>query len=77
MDRGLLTIILIYIIITPFLLTPWIHGNDAVGYYSYLRSTVIDRDIDLENEYDHYTEIFPEIYEKTSKITILLPFTTI
>jgi hypothetical protein len=68
-DKGILTIVAIYILITPFLLTPWIHGNDAVGYYSYLRSFVIDHDLDLENEYEHYTQIFPEINVKVSQET--------
>ncbi|MCK4521207.1 MAG: glycosyltransferase family 39 protein [Nanoarchaeota archaeon] len=69
MDKGILFLIITYIIITPFLLTPWIHSNDGVGYYSYLRSAVIDKDINLENEYEHYTKIFPEIGVKISKET--------
>lgn len=54
-------LLIIYVILTPFLLTPWIHSNDPVGYFSYLRSFSFDGDVDLENEYEHYTKIFPDI----------------
>lgn len=70
-DKGVLSLIIIYLILTPFLLTPWIHSNDGVGYYSYLRSFMIDHDINLENEYQHYKEIFPDInieYSPTGKL---------
>jgi hypothetical protein len=35
---------------------PWIHGADGVRYYSYLRSTAIDGDLDFENEFTHYPD---------------------
>jgi hypothetical protein len=36
----------------PFLLTCWVHG-DGIGYVAYLRSAVIDRDLDLRDEFEH------------------------
>jgi hypothetical protein len=53
-DYLLLT--LIFLIITPIFLVPWIHGNDGVGHYAYVRSTVIDHDLDFENERIHYNQ---------------------
>ena len=38
-------------------LNPWIRG-DAVGYYAYLRSAVIDGDLDFRNEYQRGNETF-------------------
>lgn len=29
-------------------------GSDGIGYYVYLRSVIIDHDLDLANEFDHY-----------------------
>jgi len=34
---------------------PWIHGRDGAAYYAWLRSVVIDRDLDTYNEI-HYFE---------------------
>jgi hypothetical protein len=36
----------------PFLLTCWVHG-DGIGYVAYLRSAVVDRDLDLADEFAH------------------------
>ncbi len=46
------------------LFKPWVHGTDPVGYYSWLRSAVIDGNLDTANEYVYYGEdkndiIFP------------------
>lgn len=46
------------------LFKPWVHGTDPVGYYSWLRSAVIDGNVDTTDEYYHYGEdqyhiIFP------------------
>ena len=37
--------------ITP----PWVHG-DGTGYFAYLRSAVLDGDLDFRNEYQHYNQ---------------------
>jgi hypothetical protein len=36
------------------LFNPWVHGTDPVGYYSWLRSAVIDGNLDTTNEYYFY-----------------------
>jgi hypothetical protein len=38
--------------VAPFLLTFWVHG-DGIGYVAYLRSAVVDRDLDLSDEFEH------------------------
>lgn len=60
-DKNILLLIVIFMLLTPIFLTPVIYGYDGSGYYVYLRSTVIDKDLDLENEYAHYKEKFPYI----------------
>jgi len=42
-----------------FLLMPWIHGNDGVGYYAPTRSLVVDGDLDLKNEYEFFVQDRP------------------
>ena len=40
---------LLFLLTLP-LLNPWVRG-DGVGYYAYLRSTLIDHDLNFENDY--------------------------
>jgi hypothetical protein len=35
--------------VAPFLLTFWVHG-DGIGYVAYLRSAVVERNLDLSDE---------------------------
>src|SRR3989338_1342536 len=49
-------LIILFLIITPVALTPWIQGNDGPGNYSYLRSAFIDKDIDFQNEKEYYNQ---------------------
>lgn len=37
-----------------FLWTPWIHGNDGVRNYVYVRSLFLDGDLSFANEFDRY-----------------------
>ena len=53
-NRREVKILLCLIVISPFLLTPWVHG-DGIGHFGFLRSSVIDRDLDLANEHDYLT----------------------
>ena len=46
------TILLCLLLAAPFLLTCWVHG-DGIGYVAYLRSAVVDRDLDLADEFGH------------------------
>jgi len=57
-DKPYLILIVLYLIFTPIFLTPWVHGNDGAGYFSYTRSLVIDHDLDLKNEKAHFIEDF-------------------
>ena len=45
-------ILLCLFAVAPFLLTFWVHG-DGIGYVAYLRSAVVDRDLDLSDEFEH------------------------
>ena len=38
----------------PFLLTPWVHG-DGIGSVSFLRSVIVDGNLDLSNEFQYLT----------------------
>jgi hypothetical protein len=59
--RGEVVLLALFLVLTPVLLTPWIHGTDGVGYYVYVRSSVIDRDLNFTNEYAHYVKLFPYV----------------
>lgn len=53
---GEVILLILFLIITPIVLTPWIQSNDGAGYYSYVRSFVIDHDLDLENEKNYFEQ---------------------
>jgi len=64
--------VILYLVLLPVLLTPYIHSNDPVGYSSYLRSVVIDQDLDLANEYTYYKSKFTGVNVErsaTGKVT--------
>jgi hypothetical protein len=66
-------------LLTLPLLNPWVRG-DGVGYYAYLRSTLIDHDLNFENDYlagnqsfvmsrvDTRGHLLPELYTKTGHV---------
>jgi len=54
LDRGAVILLAIFLLAGSLLFKPWIHGFDTVAYYSWLRSGVIDGDLHLRNEFDHY-----------------------
>ena len=54
LDRGVLILIAIFIIAAVPLFKPWIHGFDTVAYYAWLRSAVVDGDLNFQNEFEHY-----------------------
>lgn len=45
-------IIICALVVAPFLLTPWVHG-DGIAYFACLRSLIIDRNLDLTNEFQY------------------------
>jgi hypothetical protein len=49
-------LIALWLIGLAVLFKPWVHGTDPVGYYSWLRSVVIDGNVDTTNEYVYYGE---------------------
>lgn len=53
-DRGILTLSIIFLIAFPVLFKPWVHGADTIGYYSWLRSLVIDGDLQTADEFEYY-----------------------
>lgn len=58
-SKSPLTILVgIYLILLICLLSPRINGNDAVGYYVYLRSAILDHDFDFANEFAHYQNTY-------------------
>lgn len=65
-------LIIIYLILTPIFLTPIIYGYDGNGYYMYVRSVVIDHDLDLENEFNNakeqYDYIGIPVHPETGKV---------
>ncbi|HLF28885.1 MAG TPA: hypothetical protein VJG32_21375 [Anaerolineae bacterium] len=63
-DKHVIFLVAVWLFGLIILFKPWVHGTDPVGYYSWLRSAVIDGDLDTTNEYIHYGEdkngiIFP------------------
>jgi hypothetical protein len=49
-------LIVLWLIGLAVLFKPWVHGTDPVGYYSWLRSVVIDGNVDTTNEYIYFGE---------------------
>src|SRR5712671_6339687 len=69
----------LFFLLTLPLVNPWVRG-DGVGYYAYLRSTLIDHDLNFENDYfagnksfvmsrfDAQGHLLPELYTKTGHV---------
>ena len=72
-------LIFILFVLTLPLVNPWVRG-DGVGYYAYLRSVLIDHDLQFENDYllgnksfvmskvDAQGHILPRLYTKTGHV---------
>ena len=58
-ERGFKLLGIAFVLSLP-LVTPNIRGADEIEYFAYLRSAVIDRDLDFDNEYRHFYERDPE-----------------
>lgn len=52
--RDVLVLIGAFLIAAAVLFKPWVHGADGMAYYSWLRSAVVDGDLNTANEYDHF-----------------------
>src|SRR5260221_14238232 len=69
----------LFFLLTLPLVNPWVRG-DGVGYYAYLRSALIDHDLNFENDYfagnksfvmsrfDAQGHLLPEMYTKTGHV---------
>ena len=44
----------------PLAVSPVLVRGDGVGYYAWLRSAVIDGDLDFQNEFEYFEEALPE-----------------
>lgn len=53
-DRGMVILLIVFLAAFPLLFKPWIHGFDTVAYYSWLRTTVMDGNLDVGDEFTHY-----------------------
>jgi hypothetical protein len=51
---GLLLLGSISLLFVRFYITKSVVGGDGISYYSNIRSIVIDRDVDLRNEFEHF-----------------------
>jgi hypothetical protein len=72
-------LLFLFFLLTLPLVNPWVRG-DGVGYYAYLRSALIDHDLNFENDYlagnqsfimsrvDAQGHLLPEMYTKTGHI---------
>src|SRR5258706_15849368 len=72
-------VLFLFFLLTLPLVNPWVRG-DGVGYYAYLRSALIDHDLDFENDYfagnnsfvmsrfDAQGHLLPEMYTKTGHV---------
>ncbi len=67
----------LFALLAALFLVPVVHGTDGAGYYSYLRSAVIDGDLDLANEYEYFSERYPYIGVRTDAKTgkVVNPYT--
>ena len=74
-----LKLLLLLFLLTLPLVNPWVRG-DGVGYYAYVRSMLIDHDLNFANDYMAGNESFvksrtdaaghlrPELYTKTGRV---------
>jgi len=58
-ERGGRAIVLVAWLLTLPLVSPRIRGADEIEYFAYLRSAVIDGDLEFGNEYRHFHEKDP------------------
>lgn len=52
--RNRLVLVILFVLAAVGLFKPWVHGADGMGYYSWLRSVVVDGDLDTANEYEYF-----------------------
>jgi hypothetical protein len=57
-EPALILIGILFLLLYPALFRPVLHGADTVGYYSWLRSAVIEHTLDVRNAFHHYAHEF-------------------
>lgn len=70
-DRGIIVLLVCYVVAMPLLYRPFVYGQDTVGYFSWLRSAVCDYDLNVANEFAYFGAEF----ERTG-LGVLLTITT-
>jgi hypothetical protein len=55
--RPAAVVLVIAALTTPVLLQPWV-TSDGIGHYAYLRTVMFDHDLEMANEFDHYSGVF-------------------
>lgn len=65
-NKGLLFLGIIHLLALATIFKPWVHGIDGAGYYAWVRSAVIDRDLDTYNEFQHYEGAQDEELQSTA-----------
>jgi hypothetical protein len=54
---GIMILVLILLVFGRFTMTGYLVGGDGEGYYSYLPSMILDRDLNFSNQYAHLPRI--------------------
>ncbi|MDW8068958.1 MAG: hypothetical protein RML46_08605, partial [Anaerolineae bacterium] len=52
--QNYLVLVSLFVLAAALFFKPWVHGADGMGYYSWLRSAVVDGDLNTANEYQHF-----------------------
>ena len=60
-EPALIVLLVLFMSLFPALFRPFLHGADTVGYYSWLRSAVIDHTLDVKDAFHHYSSEFGEL----------------
>jgi hypothetical protein len=60
-EKGVWLLVAVYILSVAFGLTPWIY-SDGVGDYSWVRTAIMDGDLDCSNEFVYFVEQFKQKY---------------
>ncbi len=58
--RGDAVLLALTLVVGIGLFKPWVHGIDGTGYFSWLRSVVIDGDLETADEFQHFDQLEPE-----------------
>lgn len=54
LDRNDFALIILFLLAAIAFFKPWVHGADGMGYYSWLRSAVLDGNLNTANEYEYF-----------------------